>query len=196
MKVNRAQNEKESCQQSISTSTMRPMNSEFLPSFRLVPFSCFWTISQSEEILRVLSPFSFTASLEWLETDEMTCAGEAELRELLVLADITGWETFGVTAQIKSSGLDWSCFLEGPSVTWTGLVDLRSTLTRLVPLSGSALDWDRLLETGLIDLFSTLTILVPLTSLFLDDTTPRRRANLDSESCNLFSASSSCNGLS
>lgn len=90
-------------------------------------------VSRSECTLEDFSAFGLTALLERLETDQLACA--VEPREVLMPDSITGSEVFGMTAGIKSSGLDCNCFLEEFSLFRTGLDDLRSTFTLLVPLS-------------------------------------------------------------
>lgn len=98
-----------------------------LPNFLFVPLSCTSTISRSDELPWDFSHFTFPTLWAWL--------GVGDLARVPASANFTGWEIFGFTAGIKSSGLDWSC---------RGLVDLRSTFTFLVPLSTELLDDTRL----------------------------------------------------
>lgn len=139
-----------------------------LPNFRFVPLSRTSTISESDEFLWDFSPFTFTIPIEWAAGLAWVLEPDGSFAPDHV--DFIGSEILGFTAGIKSSVLDWDLFLEEPSLIRTGLIDLRSTFTLLVPLAGELLD-----ETTL--------------SWHL------RRANLDCESSNLFSASSSCKPL-
>lgn len=141
-----------------------------LPNFLFVPFSLIFISSCWIGSLWELLAFTLEPAIG-LEIDGL--AWELEFIEAFAEDPgiNMGCEIFRLTEGIRSSGFDWCWFLEEPSFLWMGLVDLRSILTDFFPSSEELLDdapfvW------------------------------PRRRANLDSESCNFFSASSSYTHLS